>query len=200
MMFTWSDEFAPEDVVPKNVPQKAGIYLVLAYKNGLRIAQPGQKLTSALPGVVYVGMTGSKNTLQGRFCRLACAWRQNSNQKTPSHGSRHHYNNDPAAQQLFSVSDVRLTYMTLPTSEEAPAVEAYADKLGMTAAEWRKMAGIPLTADRYVEAKEASHIQWFKREFGYIPILNRDDDGGKDPYPDDAFYDKHFADLERRGL
>ena len=192
----------PVDVKPANLPAKAGVYVVVACNpQGHPIKQTGEPAHSPLSGVVSVGMTGSSNTLKGRFSALARAWRPNSQQKSPSHGSRTHYNNDPQVQQAFSLAHVRLRYQSSSSAPQNPTeLENLAKSHNLTVSDLRILLGCETTADSHVEAMEAGFIQWFKRAYGYIPILNRDDDGTRDKPHTEAWLDEHFADMERHSI
>ena len=201
--FIWSGLLDPNYVKRKDVPKMAGIYVVVAHDtNGKPITQQGEPAHSPLPGVVYVGMTGSRNTLKGRFMALARAWRKNSKQRNPSHGSRKHYNKDSIAQKLFLVGDVRLRYMPLPSDVQSDPLELtqYAQSINRDVKELRTLFGLEKTADKRVEAVEKTHIQWFKRQYDYIPILNRDDDGAHDVVANDLWLKSQIAEMERKGL
>ncbi len=93
---------------------------------------------------------------------------------------------------MFDVANVRLRYEPLPTSSPISQDAVVADL--------QKIFDPDETADKRVGAMEAGLIQWFKRQYGYIPILNKDDDGAKDALITDTFLDKHFEDMERRGV
>lgn len=201
--FIWSELLNPNDVKPSRLPPKAGVYVAVACDSqGDPIKQPSEPDHSPLPGVVYIGMTGSSYTLQNRFSELARAWRPDSNQATPSHDSRKHYNDDPMAQQAFTVANVRLRFMPLPTfaKQEPVELENLAKSQDLSVNELRSLLSLEKTAEKRVEAMEAGLIQWFKRAYGYIPILNRDDDGTKDERPTEDWIDQHFTDMERRGI
>lgn len=201
--FIWSELLNPATVKPASLPKKAGVYVVVACDSqGSPIKNLDALAHSALSGVVYIGMTGSNNTLKRRFSALARAWRANSKQQIPSHGSRSHYNSDPRAKKLFLVENVRLRYQALPTAtpQDSAGMENFATSQNLSVSDLRLLLGLEKTTDKRVYAMEVGLIQWFKRSYGYIPILNRDDDGAKDEYPTDNWMDLHFTDMEHRAI
>ncbi|MCY3018155.1 MAG: hypothetical protein NTW87_03865 [Planctomycetota bacterium] len=184
--FIWSGRLDPVTVKPRDLPATAGIYAVIACDaNGEPIKLPNEPARSRMKGVVYIGLTMKSYTLKNRFAALARAWRPKSKQKKPSHGSRDHYNKDGKARKLFKVEHVRIQYMPLPTDPktDAPVITAVARTLNITTEEFRKVIGLELTGDQLVADSEAMAIQWFKRQHGYIPMLNRREEGLGDKPP-----------------
>lgn len=187
--FKWSTLLDPANVKPKDLPNKAGIYkAVVCDSNGGPKSLPGEPQNSPMKGVVYVGMTGKNNTLKNRFCDLARSWRTNAKWTKPPHGSRIHYDKDPKAQKLFQVAEVRIQYMELPSDAHAEhqAIVDLQNKLGLDEGDVRKIVGLPLTGDNRVADMEAINMQAFKNTGGYIPILNRDEEGRGDKPPTDT--------------
>lgn len=187
--FEWSALLNPADVKPKDLPDRAGIYAaVVCDSNGNPRSLPGEPPGSSMRGVVYIGMTGKNNTLKKRFAALARAWRTNANWKSPPHGSREHYSEDLNAQKLFGVGEVRIQYMELPSDskKEHQSISTLEKNLGLAEGDFRKLIDLPLIGDKLVGDMEAIKIQAFKRIVGYIPILNRDEEGKGDKPPTDA--------------
>ncbi|MGB7160106.1 MAG: hypothetical protein WBD40_18715 [Tepidisphaeraceae bacterium] len=184
--FVWSKPLDPMVVKPRDLPATAGIYAVIACNaKGEPIKMPNEPANTLMKGVGYIGLTMKSYTLKNRFAALARAWRPNSKQKKPSHGSRDHYNSDANAKKLFKVEHVKIQYMPLPTDlkEDAPEITKFAKTLNMTAEEFRTKMGLERTGDKLVAESEAMAIQWFKRQYGYIPMLNRREEGAGDKPP-----------------
>ena len=187
--FDWSALLDPVHVRPRDLPATAGIYMVVACDaNGTPVTMPNEPPHSQMKGVAYIGLTGKSYTLKNRFAALARAWRPHSKQKKPSHGSREHYNADLKAQALFKVEHVRIRFMPLPTDSktEPKALTDFATQRGMSTDEFREMFGLGLIGDKLVADSEANSIQWFKKQNGYIPMLNRREEGAGDKPPTDA--------------
>lgn len=188
--FKWSALLDPTAVTPKILPDKAGIYVaVVCDTKGNPKSLPGEPPNSLLKGVVYIGMTGKNNALKKRFSALARAWRPNATKlKSMPHGSRGHYEKDPKAKKLFKPAEVRVQYMELPSdpkTEHQPIVDLE-KKLGLSAGDFRKIVRLEQTGDKSVADMEAIKMQTFKELVGYIPILNRYEEGKGDRPPTDA--------------
>lgn len=187
--FQWSALLDPNTVKPKDLPERAGIYaVVVCGPNGSPRGLQGEPANSPMKGVVHIGMTGRNNTLKKRFCDLARSWRTNTKWTKAPHGSRAHYDNDKQAQTLFNVADVRIQYMELPSDPKAEhqSITDLEQSLGLNEGDFRKVVGLPLIGDKLVGNMEAIKMQAFKRFVGYIPILNRDEEGKGDRPPSES--------------
>ncbi|QYK52896.1 MAG: hypothetical protein KF824_11620 [Fimbriimonadaceae bacterium] len=198
-VFTWSDWLSPDCIERKNVPERAGIYMLRAIDNQGEPAFMVDREGSDLHGVIYIGMTGSSNSLKNRFMSLVRAWRTVTKWKNAPHGSRAHFESDPVAKALLKGHSFQVRYLNLPTAPktEDKSVTDYAKSMDITAEEFRSAIGICMDHDERVFAVEAGHIQRFKREFREsLPLLNRDDDGKNDVLPTDEWMDEHLKQLE----
>jgi hypothetical protein len=198
-VFTWSDWLSPDSVERKSVPERAGIYMLRVVDEHGQPAFLVSQRGSDLHGVIYIGMTGSSNSLKNRFMSLVRAWKTVSKWKRVPHGSRGHFESDPIAKALLMGHSFQVRYLNLPTAPKAEneAVTDYAKSQGMTVEEFRSATGTYVDHDVPVFAVEAGHIQRFKRECGgKLPMLNRDDDGKNDKLPTDNWMEEHLNQLE----
>jgi hypothetical protein len=200
-VFTWSEWLSPDYIQRKNVPKRAGIYMLRAVDQQGQPAFLVGREGSELNGVIYIGMTGSSNTLKNRFMSLVRAWKTVTKWKRPPHGSRSHFEGDHVATALLKGHSFQVRYLNLPTAPrtENKVVADYAKSNGMTVEEFRAVTRTNVDHDVKVVDFEAGHIQQFKRECGgKLPMLNRDDDGKNDTLPTDEWMDEHLKQLEER--
>jgi len=194
-VFTWSDWISPDDFKIANVPARAGIYMLrVVNQDGKPVSLMNRK-GSDLDGVIYIGMTGSSNTLKNRLMDLVRAWRTLTNWKAAPHGSRKHFDDDPVAQALLKGHSFQVRFQSLPTAPKTESKELtdFANSKGITAEGFRLATGTSHKHDEHVSAHEEEAIQRFKRENdGKLPILNRDDDGKNNVQPTDEWMDEHL--------